>query len=56
MLSFPATHVVVEKKATGKRWSVAVERIMDLIDKHRLTPPPGFRRRDFVCARHGRWL
>ncbi len=29
---FPETHVVVEKKATGERWSVAVERIMDLID------------------------
>ncbi|MDK2816720.1 MAG: hypothetical protein PWR22_1349 [Moorella sp. (in: firmicutes)] len=28
---FPATRVVVEKKSTGKRWSVAVERIMDLI-------------------------
>ncbi|AVX31528.1 hypothetical protein CTH_1957 [Carboxydocella thermautotrophica] len=29
---FPSTHVVVEKKATGKRWSVAAESIMELVD------------------------
>lgn len=29
---FPATHVVVERKATGERWSVEVKSIKELID------------------------
>lgn len=29
---FPSTHVVVERKATKERWSVAVERIIELVD------------------------
>lgn len=28
---FPATHVVVEKKATGERWSVAAEHIRGIV-------------------------
>ncbi|MFZ5687623.1 MAG: hypothetical protein ACOY9Y_05445 [Bacillota bacterium] len=29
---FPSTHVVVERKATKERWSVAVASIIDLVD------------------------
>ncbi|WP_125185627.1 hypothetical protein [Desulfofundulus salinus] len=28
---FPTTHVVVEKKATGERWSVAAECIREIV-------------------------